>query len=75
MLERLTDFSKVNYLVNGGIQNILHLVSLNSHVRLQSELTQHIFKSKIVLMIESGPEYSLEGLMLKLKPQYFGHLM
>ena len=21
------------------------------------------------------PEYSLEGLMLKLKPQYFGHLM
>ena len=22
-----------------------------------------------------GPEYSLEGLMLKLKPQYFGHLM
>ena len=24
---------------------------------------------------ESSPEYSLEGLMLKLKPQYFGHLM
>ena len=23
----------------------------------------------------SGPEYSLEGLMLKLKLQYFGHLM
>ena len=22
-----------------------------------------------------GPEYSLEGLMLKLKPCYFGHLM
>ena len=22
-----------------------------------------------------GPEYSLEGLMLKLKLQYFGHLM
>ena len=22
-----------------------------------------------------SPEYSLEGLMLKLKPQYFGHLM
>ena len=21
------------------------------------------------------PEYSLEGLMLKLKPQYFGHMM
>ena len=23
----------------------------------------------------NNPEYSLEGLMLKLKPQYFGHLM
>ena len=25
--------------------------------------------------MEISPEYSLEGLMLKLKPQYFGHLM
>ena len=24
---------------------------------------------------EISPEYSLEGLMLKLKPQFFGHLM
>ena len=24
---------------------------------------------------ETNPEYSLEGLMLKLKLQYFGHLM
>ena len=24
---------------------------------------------------ETNPECSLEGLMLKLKPQYFGHLM
>ena len=24
---------------------------------------------------ESNPEYSLEGLMLKLKPQYIGHFM
>ena len=24
---------------------------------------------------EISPEYSLEGLMLKLKPQYFGHLL
>ena len=27
------------------------------------------------ILKEIGPEYSLEGLMLKLKPQYFGHLM
>ena len=26
-------------------------------------------------MQEINPEYSLEGLMLKLKRQYFGHLM
>ena len=27
------------------------------------------------ILIEISPEYSLEGLMLKLKLQYFGHLM
>ena len=27
------------------------------------------------ILKETGPEYSLEGLMLKLKLQYFGHLM
>ena len=27
------------------------------------------------LLKEINPEYSIEGLMLKLKPQYFGHLM
>ena len=27
------------------------------------------------ILKEINPEYSLEGLMLKLKPQYFGHMM
>ena len=27
------------------------------------------------ILQEISPEYSLEGLMLKLKPQYFSHLM
>ena len=27
------------------------------------------------ILKEISPEYSLEGLMLKLKPQYFGHLV
>ena len=27
------------------------------------------------ILKETSPEYSLEGLMLKLKLQYFGHLM
>ena len=30
---------------------------------------------KTVILKEISPEYSLEGLMLKLKLQYFGHLM
>ena len=30
---------------------------------------------KEVKLKEISPEYSLEGLMLKLKPQYLGHLM
>ena len=29
----------------------------------------------IALLEEISPEYSLEGLMLRLKLQYFGHLM
>ena len=32
-------------------------------------------KSNQSILREIGPEYSLEGLMLKLKHQYFGHLM
>ena len=32
-------------------------------------------KSNQLILKEISPEYSLEGLMLKLKHQYFGHLM
>ena len=32
-------------------------------------------KSKQFILKEISPKYSLEGLMLKLKLQYFGHLM
>ena len=32
-------------------------------------------RSNQSILREVGPEYSLEGLMLKLKLQYFGHLM
>ena len=32
-------------------------------------------RSKQLILKEISPEYSLEGLMLKLKLQYFGHLM
>ena len=32
-------------------------------------------RSNQSILKEINPEYSLEGLVLKLKPQYFGHLM
>ena len=32
-------------------------------------------RSNQAILKEISPEYSLEELMLKLKPQYFGHLM
>ena len=32
-------------------------------------------KSNLSILKEINPEYSLEGLILKLKLQYFGHLM
>ena len=32
-------------------------------------------RSNQSILMEINPEYSLEGLMLKLKLQYFGHLM
>ena len=32
-------------------------------------------RSNQSILKEMGPEYSLEGLMLKVKLQYFGHLM
>ena len=38
-------------------------------------LELHARKSNPFILKEISPEYSLEGLMLKLKLQYFGHLM
>ena len=32
-------------------------------------------RSNLSILKETSPEYSLEGLMLKLKLQYFGHLI
>ena len=40
---------------------------------LESPLTARRLNQSILK--ENNPEYSLEGLMLKLKLQYFGHLM
>ena len=41
--------------------------------RLSSSITA--YRSNQSILKEISPEYSLEGLILKLKLQYFGHLM
>ena len=44
----------------------------NNNIRLEDEITR---RSNQSILKEISPECSLEGLMLKLKLQYFGHLM
>ena len=50
-------------LSNCGVGEDSHESPLDSKVTIQS------------ILKEISPEYSLEGLLLKLKLQYFGHLM
>ena len=47
----------------------------NSHIRSQCEDTARRERSSQSSLKEINPEFLLEGLMLKLKLQYFGHLM
>ena len=48
---------------------------LNSGVGEDSRVPWTARRSNQYILKEISPEYSLEGLMLKLKLQYFGHLM
>ena len=48
---------------------------LNCGAREDSRVTWTVRRSDQSILKEMNPEYSLEGLMLKLKLQYFGHLM
>ena len=50
----------------------LMLLTVVLEKTLESPLNSKEIKS---ILKEINPEYSLEGLMLKLKFQYFGHLM
>ena len=38
-------------------------------------MLMYLRRSNLSILKEINPEYSLEGLILKLKLQYFGHLM
>ena len=51
------------------------LMVLNSGVGEDSWEPLGLARSNQSILKEINPEYSLEGLMLKLKLQYFGHLM
>ena len=62
--------------VRVGLQRKLsteELMLLNCGVGEDSPWTARRYNQSILK--EISPEYSLEGLMLKLKLQYFGHLM
>ena len=48
---------------------------LNCGVGEDSSESLGLQRSNQSILKEISPEYSLEGLMLKLKVQYFGHLM
>ena len=49
------------------------LLNVSQEKTLESPLTAR--RSNQSILKEINPEYSLGGLMLKLKLQYFGHLM
>ena len=51
------------------------LMFLSSGVGQDSRVPWTVRKSNQSILKEISPEYSLEGLSLKLKLQYFGHLM
>ena len=51
------------------------MMLLNCGVGEDSRIPWTARRSNQSILKEISPEYSLEGLMLKLKPQSFGHLM
>ena len=48
---------------------------LDCNQSILKDILQLDWRSNQSILKEISPEYSLEGLMLKLKLQYFGHLM
>ena len=54
---------------------LFFLAPFPRHAMLVSNLDHTAKRSNQSILKEINPEYSLEGLLLKLKLQYFGHLM
>ena len=64
---KMSDYKESWVLKNWCFWTVVLEKTLESHLD-SKEINQSVLK-------EISPEYSLEGLMLKLKLQYFGHLM
>ena len=57
------------------LSSLHHILTPRATVYLASSFVWIARRSNLSILKEINPEYSLEGLMLKLKLQYFGHLM
>ena len=59
----------LNNIMSHALQGLLN----NAALKVLHSVCQQIWKSNQSNLKEISPEYSLEGLMLKVKLQYFGH--
>ena len=57
------------------IAQLLKKKGSSNYQGVRREIGRPVRRSDQLILKELNPEYSLEGLMLKLKLQYFGHLM
>ena len=64
---------KVMMKMSRGMMSATHILNFSTEKPLESPLDSKEIKP--VTLKGINPEYSLEGLILKLKLQYFGHLM
>ena len=62
----------LNNVMSHALQGLLKDAAV---IKVLHSTCQQIWKINQSILKEISPEYSLEGLMLKLKLQYFGHLM
>ena len=63
------------FVVQGTLKSLLQHHSSKASILRRSAFKETARRSNQSILKEISPEYSLEGLMLKLKLQCFGHLM
>ena len=65
----------IRFSIAAGFSIICICIPLSNFKRRLLRVTWTAGRSNQSILKEINPEYSMEGLMLKLKLQYFGHLM